>query len=126
MFACAGDLIFSYQSCTAAENDETTTLKLLGNPSDFVAVYGRPVFEIINMSGKPTSLLRLAHPDIEAGTDGVRDDYFSDDFFQYNNRSTGFQELLKNYTFVLFYSGMRWYGKLSVSKAILDCPCEYL
>ena len=84
------------------------------------------MFEIINVSGKPTSLLRLAHPDIEAGTDGVRDDYFSDDFFRYNNRSTGFQELLKNYTFVLFYSGMRWYGKLSVSEALIDCPCEYL
>jgi hypothetical protein len=109
-----------------AEKDETTTLKLLGDSSDFVTVYGKPVFEILNMSGKPTSLLRLGYPDIEAGTDGVRDDYFSDDFFQYNNISTGFQELLKNYTFVLFYSGLRWYGKLSVSEALLDYPCEYL
>ncbi len=78
------------------------------------------------MSGKPTSLLRLGYPDIEAGTDGVIDNHFSDDFFQYNSETTGFQDLLKNFTFVLFYTGLRWYGKLSVSETSFDFPDDYL
>mmetsp|Transcript_33828 Transcript_33828/g.81793 ORF Transcript_33828/g.81793 Transcript_33828/m.81793 type:complete len:131 (+) Transcript_33828:1037-1429(+) len=33
-------------------------------------------------------------------------------FFEVNNATTGFQELLKNYTFVLRYTGRRWYGQI--------------
>jgi hypothetical protein len=97
---------------TTAEKDEDTTLSILGNSSDFVAVYGRPLYMIENMSGKPASLLRLSYSDVETDTDGVNDNNFNDDFFQHNSNSSGFQQLLKNYTFVLHYTGLRWHGKL--------------
>jgi hypothetical protein len=69
------------------------------------------------MSGKPASLLRLRYSDAETDTNGVSDDYFNDDFFQHNTNSSGFQELLKNYTFVLHFTGLRWHGKsINLSK----------
>ena len=64
------------------------------------------MYVIDGMTGVPTSLYRLGYTD--AGDDGR----FTDDFFQYNNESTSFQELMKNYTFVLRYTGLRWYGDL--------------
>ena len=64
------------------------------------------MYVIDGMSEKPASLLRLGY------TDTGKDGRFTDDFFQYNNESTSFQELMKNYTFVLRYTGLRWYGDL--------------
>lgn len=107
----AEELIFSLCRCTAAEKDEDTTLKLLGNASDFVAVYGKPLYMIENMTGKPTNLLRLSYSAVKTDADGMSDDHFSDDFFQHNSNNVGFQQLLENYTFVLHYTGLRWYGK---------------
>ena len=41
-------------------------------------------------------------------------DFFTDDdFFQVNNNSTEFQALLENYTFVVRYTGQRWYGQIA-------------
>ena len=89
---------------------------------------------IKNLAGKPYGLLRLGYPsdddeyfDVEypsnssGTTDEVEDlpphkhfhpDFFSDDdFFEVNNKTDDFQELMKNYTFVLRFTGRRWYGK---------------
>ena len=117
-----------------AEKDNSTTLTLLGDPLDdevdFVEIYQRPVFVIHNLSQKPYSLLRLGYPegdehyDLEYPNDEVvgdlplhkhyHSDYFEDDdFFELNNQTKGFQQLLNNYTFVLKYTGRRWYGKYS-------------
>ena len=101
-------------SCTTAEKDENTRIQLLGNSSDFIAVYGRPMYLIRNMTGKPTSFLRLGYADTD-----VRDDHFNDDFFQYNNKSIEFRELLKNFTVVMYYTGLRWYGKFICQRC---CP----
>ena len=90
----------------AAEKDDNTVLKLLGKPSSYEAIYGRPMYVIDDMSGKPASLLRLGY------TDYFNNGRFTDDFFQYNNESSSFQELMTNYTFVLRYTGLRWYGDL--------------
>lgn len=121
-----------------SEKGNTTTLKLLGDPDDeegedFVEVYGRPMYVIENLSDKPYGLLRLTHPDDDdkyfnveypdsTETDGVGDlvshkhfhlDSFSDDdFFQLNNQTAEFSQLLKNYTVVLRYTGRRWYGQI--------------
>jgi hypothetical protein len=40
------------------------------------------------------------------------DDYSDDDFFEINNQSAAFQKLMNNYTFVLRYTGRRWYGQI--------------
>jgi hypothetical protein len=48
----------------------------------------------------------------QTGADGLREEYFTDDFFEQNNKTADFQELLKNYTFRLQYTGRRWYGDL--------------
>ena len=92
---------------------------------NFVEVYGRPLYFARNMSGKPYGLLRYGYPE-----DGYVDfhgrntstismtpfkhshpEHFDDDDFFYVNNSTAsfsFQELLTNYTFILWYSGRRW------------------
>jgi len=124
-----------------SEKDNTTTLSLLGDALDdevdFVEVYGRPVYVINNMRGKPFSLLRLGYPadgdqyyNVEypnstgtnsTGTVGVgnlaphkhhHDGFFEDDDFFEQNDSPGFQKLLSNYSFVLQYTGRRWYGQI--------------
>ena len=88
-----------------SEKDENTTLSLMGSSSWFDAIYGRPLYVIDGMTSKPSSLLRLGY------TEGGDDGRFNDDFFQYNNESSVFQVMLKNYSFVLRYTGLRWYGK---------------
>lgn len=94
-----------------SEKDQNTTLTLLRHNSDFDAVYGRPIYVSKKMTGKPMSLLRTG-TEIETGPDGLREEFFTDDFFLYNSQSAQFQELLMNYTFVLRYTGRRWYGDL--------------
>jgi len=99
---------------------------------DFVEVYGRPMYVAHNLTGKPYGLLRFGYPDdddnyfeveynstISDGKSAVtphkhlHPEFFEDDdFFQLNNVTPAFHELLKNYTFILWYSGMRWYGQL--------------
>lgn len=116
-----------------SEKDNTTTLELLGDQydeegEDFVEVYGRPMYVINNLSGKPYSLLRLTYPDDDdeyynvdypnsTGTlsshKHVHPDFFTDDdFFEVNNETSEFQQLLRNYTFVLWFTGIRWYGQI--------------
>jgi len=109
------------------------------NPSDdddnevhFLEIYGRPVYFRRNMAGKPFFLpFQEAHPDNSDGHFNVKyptsmsdggdllphkqfesNSLADDDFFQLDNASVKFQELLKNYTFVLEYSGNRWYGRM--------------
>ena len=81
------------------------------------------------MQGKPYGLMRHGYPGEEERYFEVDspvnasvivpphkhpnpDDFSDDDFFQINNKSVAFQNLLKNYTFVLRYTGRRWYGQL--------------
>lgn len=123
-----------------ASKDNKTNLTLVKDFEDetagFVQVYGRPTYFARNMTGKPLGLLRYGYPGdddeyfdvfynstITNGSDlvphkhFVRDDFGDDDFFQVNNSTSSFQELLRNYTFALWYSGMRWYGQI-VSPAL--------
>jgi hypothetical protein len=117
-----------------AEKDVSTELKLLGDPNDdevdFVEVYGRPVYVLRNLSGKPTSLMRLGYSEDETdqyysveyppnGTETLplhqhyNEQFFEDDdFFEINNQTEDFQKLMNNYTFALSFTGRRWYGKL--------------
>ena len=89
------------------------------------------------MTGMPFSLLRLGYP--ENGEEYFEIDYPNstyasgvldlplhkhheptffedDDFFDqnYKNRQDEFELLMKNYTFVLHYTGRRWYGESQV------------
>lgn len=99
-----------------------------GDSINFVNVYGRPMY-YARMSGKPYSLMRDGYPgtadkyfevEYPAGASGTvaphkhnnPDDYSDDDFFEIMNEKVAFQELMKNYTFVLRYTGSRWYGQI--------------
>lgn len=126
--------IYSYNFNLTAEKDVSTELTLLGDPNDdevdFVEVYGRPVYVLRNLSGKPTSLMRLGYPENEVdqyysveyprnGTEALpqhqhyNEQFFEDDdFFEINNQTEDFQKLMNNYTFALSFTGRRWYGKL--------------
>jgi hypothetical protein len=113
------------------------------DPSDtnvnFVEVYQRPMYYVRNMTGKPFGLLRYGFPDEDKEYFDVfynttitedseliphkhfhLDAFADDDFFQVNNATSSFQELLKNYTFVLWYSGMRWYGQILLDSHSAD------
>lgn len=71
--------------------------------NNFVKVYGHPKY-VANMQGKPDGLLRKGD---------INDDAFEDDdFFDIHMQQEPFQELIKNYTFVLKYTGRRWYGQI--------------
>jgi len=114
----------------AAEIDSTAALDLVPDPYDdevdFLEVYGRPVYVRYNMTGKPHSFLGLTrleddehfnveHPSsvgLVPNQHVEADSLADDDFFQLNNETVEFQELLKNYTFVLVYTGQRWYGRM--------------
>mmetsp|Transcript_22209 Transcript_22209/g.45394 ORF Transcript_22209/g.45394 Transcript_22209/m.45394 type:complete len:708 (+) Transcript_22209:228-2351(+) len=118
-----------------SEKSRNFTLELLGDKQDdevnFVEVYGRPMYRVNNLQGVPYSVLRLGFPDDDDVHFDVQHkqnsmiatlpphkhydpDYFlDDDFFETNNRSTAFQKLLENYTFVLRFTGRRWYGQIS-------------
>ena len=82
-----------------------------------------------NMSGKPYNLLRLGYPEdgneyfnisYPNGSTGVLEPhkhyhnafFTDDDFFEINNTTEAYQDLLKNYTFVLRFTGQRWYGQI--------------
>lgn len=117
-----------------SEKDRNATLQLLSDYNDeegedFVEVYGRPMYYSENMSGKPYNLLRLRYPEngneyfnisYPIGSTGVlephkhyHDAFFTDDdFFEINNTTEAYQDLLKNYTFVLRFTGQRWYGQI--------------
>jgi len=99
---------------------------------NFVEVYGRPKYISENMSGIPHGLMRLAEPDTDDKYYGVtyndttlteaeklaphrhyEDKFFEDDdFFEIHLDKPNFKELLNNYTFVLNYTGRRWYGQI--------------
>ena len=81
------------------------------------------------MQGKPFGVMRDGYPGKEGNYFEVEypanaseivaphnhinpDDYGDDDFFEINNASEAFQELMKNYTFLLRYTGRRWYGQI--------------
>lgn len=119
-----------------SEKDRNTTLHLLHDNDDdwvhFVEVYGRPKYIRENMSGIPHGLMRLAEPDTDDKYFGVtynattlteaeklvphrhhEDKFFEDDdFFEIHLEKPKFKELLMNYTFVLKYTGRRWYGQI--------------
>lgn len=121
-----------------SEKDTAATLNLLGDPNDeegedFVEVYGRPLYVRRNMAGSPLSFLRLGYPDdgaehfeIEYPNSTSPNDgqavtphkhnapefFTDDDFMEQNNRTAEYAALLQNYTFVVFYTGRRWYGQI--------------
>lgn len=86
------------------------------------------------MTGIPFSLLRLGYPENDEeyfeidypNSTNVTDlplhkhrepiFFEDDDFFEqnYKIRQIEFELLMKNYTFVLHYTGRRWYGKSRV------------
>jgi len=99
-----------------------------GDYIDFINVYGRPMYAA-RMQGKPYSVMRDGYPgqgeqyfEIEYPVNASAavaphkhespDDYSDDDFFEINNQSVAFQQLMNNYTFVLHYTGRRWYGQI--------------
>ena len=118
------------------EKDVNTTLEIVrdfdqdGDSIDFVQVYGRPMYSA-RMQGKPYGLMRDGYwpPDqgeqyftvdypVNASTavaphkHNNPDGYEDDDFFEIANQTVAFQQLMKNYTFVLRYTGSRWYGQI--------------
>jgi len=119
-----------------SEKDRDTTLHLLHDDADdwvhFVEVYGRPKYVSEDMSGIPHGLMRLAEPDTDDKYYGVtyndttlteaetltphrhyEDTFFEDDdFFEIHLDKPKFKELMTNYTFVLKYTGRRWYGQI--------------
>ena len=122
-----------YFSSHTAEKDYNTSLELLVRSSvddgEFFESYGRPIYVIRNMTGKPYSLLRFGYyPEVGeeyfeieyAAGEGEEADlpmhkhkgestyYLDDDFFEQNVIK---EKLDKNYTFALQYTGRRWYGK---------------
>lgn len=119
----------------SSEKDRSTTLHLLEDEEDpegqeFVEVYGHPVYVMRNVSGKPYNLLRLGYPADDqkhfnvSYPNGVIDGsvmshrhyhdsfFLDDDFFEKNNSSENFQELLKQYDVILRFTGQRWYGQI--------------
>mmetsp|Transcript_29222 Transcript_29222/g.47377 ORF Transcript_29222/g.47377 Transcript_29222/m.47377 type:complete len:174 (-) Transcript_29222:136-657(-) len=81
------------------------------------------------MNGKPISVMRRGYPGQEEQYFEVKYpvnasaevaphkhespvEYFDDDFFEIYNKSTSFQQLMSNYTFLLRYTGRRWYGQI--------------
>jgi len=117
-----------------SEKDRNTTLKIVkdldkdGDNIDFVSLYGHPMY-VANMKGKPYSVMRDGYPgesdqyfEVEYPVNTSiavaphkhesPDDYQDDDFFEINNKSVAFQQLVTNYTFLLRYTGRRWYGQI--------------
>jgi len=117
-----------------SEKDSNTTLSVVkdldqdDDSINFVAVYGRPMYKR-RMQGKPYSLMRDGYPGEKEQYFKVEypanasaavaphkhnnpDNYEDDDFFEINNKSAAFQQLMKNYTFLLRYTGSRWYGQI--------------
>eukprot|EP00804_Cyclotella_cryptica_P006488 CCRYP_012786-RC/>CCRYP_012786-RC protein AED:0.10 eAED:0.10 QI:1112/0.72/0.91/1/0.81/0.83/12/549/753 len=129
--------VMEVSTASVASKDNKTALTIMkdfaDDTVDFVEIYGRPTYFARNMAGKPYGLLRYGYPDdddeyfdvfynstiIDGGNSELvphkhldRDDFGDDDFFRVNNATSSFQELLRNYTFVLWYSGRRWYGQI--------------
>ena len=117
-----------------SEKDSNITLNIVKDPDkdgdniDFVNVYGRPMYAT-RMQGKPFGLMRDGYPgetehyfEVEYPHNASEivaphkhnnpDDYSDDDFFEIHNQSVAFQQLMKNYTFLLGYTGRRWYGQI--------------
>jgi len=99
-----------------------------GDNIDFVNVYGRPMYAA-RMQGKPYSVMRDGYPGKEEKYFEIEypmnvsaavaphkhespDDYSDDDFFEVNSQSAAFLQLMNNYTFLLRYTGRRWYGQI--------------
>jgi len=102
-----------------SEIDPNTVLTLATDPNDdtseFVEVYNRPLY-YAHMSGIPFGLMSGKDKDLQKYTDilGRRSllTYDDDDFFDIHLREEAFVNLMKNYTFVLSYTGQRWYGQI--------------
>eukprot|EP00984_Skeletonema_dohrnii_P035952 scaffold36362_cov155-Skeletonema_dohrnii-CCMP3373.AAC.6 len=117
-----------------SEKDRNTTLKIVkdldkdSDNIDFVSVYGHPMYAA-RMKGKPYSVMRDGYPgesdqyfEVEYPVNASMavaphkheslDEYQDDDFFEINNKSLAFQKLVTNYTFLLRYTGRRWYGQI--------------
>jgi hypothetical protein len=117
-----------------SEKDPNTTFSIVkdldtdDNNIDFINVYGRPMYAA-RMQGKPYSVMRDGYPgqeeqyfEIEYPVNASAavgphkhkspDDYSDDDFFEINNQSAAFRQLMNNYTFLLHYTGRRWYGRI--------------
>lgn len=99
-----------------------------GDNINFIKVYDRPMYAA-RMNGKPFSVMRDGYPGEEEHYFEIKypvnesaalaphkhespDNYFDDDFFEINNQSASFQQLMSNYTFLLRFTGRRWYGQI--------------
>ena len=100
--------------------DPNTILTLAADPNDdtseFVEVYNRPLY-YAHMSGIPFGLMGGADEDLQKHADmlgrrSLSSTYDDDDFFDINLKNEAFVNLMKNYTFVLSYTGQRWYGQI--------------
>ncbi|EJK53216.1 hypothetical protein THAOC_27398 [Thalassiosira oceanica] len=106
-----------------SEMDPNTILTLAADPNDdtseFVEVYNRPLY-YAHMSGIPFGLMGGKDKDLQKYADvlgrrslsGENLTYDDDDFFDIHLREEAFVNLMKNYTFVLGYTGQRWYGQI--------------
>ena len=111
------------KTIVSAEIDPNTVLTLATDPNDdtaeFVEVYSRPLY-FAHMSGIPFGLMGGKDKDLQKYTDilgrrslsGQNLTYDDDDFFDIHLREEAFVNLMKNYTFVLGYTGQRWYGQI--------------
>lgn len=128
---CDDDLNFFGVYCELAkpcqqirsEMDPNTILTLAADPNDdtseFVEVYNRPLY-YAHMSGIPFGLMGGKDKDLQKYADvlgrrslsGENLTYDDDDFFDIHLREEAFVNLMKNYTFVLGYTGQRWYGQI--------------
>jgi hypothetical protein len=129
-----------------SEKDRGTRLKLLGDSNDeegedFVEMYGRPLYRMEHLSGKPDGLLHFGYSESDDiysiqlpenffsnlfGNPAKEDDAEAiaphkheepgyptdDDFFERTNVTAEFQRLLTNYSFALYFTGRRWFGKI--------------
>ena len=97
-----------------------------GSNLKVVMLYGRPVYAAL-MKGTPCGLMRfgskcdgdqyfsnvfMSNATGEMEPHGHYDFIENDDIIRVNENSSSFQELLKNYTFVLRFTGRRWYGQI--------------
>ena len=88
-----------------------------GDNINFIKIYDRPMYAA-KMNGKPYSVMRDGYPGEEEHYFEIKypanastalvphkhespDDYSDDDFFEINNLSASFQQLMSNYTFLL-------------------------
>lgn len=96
------------------------------NSRHFVQVYQHPKYVAHHMSGVPHEVMRFGSRRDDDQTlrknktsplkrrELLSKEYFEDDdFFQIHKQEPAFERLLDDYTFILKYTGSRWYGQIA-------------